>query len=103
MDRYLAASQLLAAFENGLNPLPEVQPDTDLIIRLGGADRDRLEAYFQLYSIRVNRQELRLFADGSDQVYVIAWPGPMLNVHWKQRLPTTRRARAKSSRAKGSR
>jgi hypothetical protein len=45
-----------------------------------------LQAYFKLYAIRVDRQELRLFADGSDQVYVLTWPGPLFKSHWEQRL-----------------
>ncbi len=32
------------------------------------------------------QQELRLFADGPDQVYVLTWPGPLFKSHWEQRL-----------------
>lgn len=97
MERYCKAVDLLQGFENGMNPLPDAAPDTDLVVRLGGADRQRLEAYIQLYNIRVQRSEQRLFADGADWVYVITWPGPMLNAHWKQRLPPVKRPRAKSA------
>ena len=86
MDRYLKAQNLLDAFERGLNPLPEVEQDAALLVRLAGADQTRLEAYLKLYAIRVDRQELRLFADGSDQVYVLTWPGPLFKSHWEQRL-----------------
>lgn len=91
MDRYCKANDLLQGFESGLNPLPEVEPDTDLSVRLAGADGARLEAYWQLYNIRVQRHEQRLFADGTDWVYVITWPGPMLKAHWQQRLSTKMR------------
>ena len=94
MERYIKAQALLAAFERGLNPLPDVEQDTALLVRLAAADQARLEAYLKLYAIRVDRQELRFFADGSDQVYVLTWPGPLFNSHWAQRLPASRRKRA---------
>ncbi len=94
MERYIKAQDLLDAFERGQNPLPNVEQDADLLIRLRGADRTRLEAYFKLYGLRVDRQESRLFADGSDQVYVLTWPGPLFKSHWEQRL-TLRAARRK--------
>jgi hypothetical protein len=95
MERYIKAQDLLDAFERGQNPLPNVEQDADLLVRLRGADRTRLEAYFKLYGLRVDRQEFRLFADGSDQVYVLIWPGPLFKSHWEQRLPliATRRKR----------
>jgi len=77
-------------FERGLNPLPNVEQDAALLVRLAGADSAQLEAYFKLYAIRVDRQELRLFVDGSDQVYVLTWPGPLFKSHWEQRLPAMR-------------
>ena len=55
----------------GLNPLPDVAQDAPILVRQSGAERARLEAYLNLYAIRVDRQEMRLFADGSDQVYVL--------------------------------
>ena len=93
MERYIKAQDLLDKFERGLNPLPDVEQDADLLVRQAGADSARLEAYFKLYAIRVDRQELRLFADGSDQVYVLTWPGPLFNSHWQQRLTPARRKR----------
>lgn len=101
MERYYKAPDILQGFENGLNPLPEVARDTDLIVRLAGANRQRLEAYWQLYNIRVQRSEQRLFVDGVELVYVITWPGPMLNAHWKQRLPQSKRAPGRSSIIRG--
>ena len=89
MERYYKAHDLLDLFERGLNPLPEVKPDTPLLVRLARANSRLLEAYCKLYGIRVERQELRLFADGSDQVYVITWPGPLFREHWAQRLGVT--------------
>lgn len=86
MDRYLKAQDLLVMFERGLNPLPEAKQDATLLVRLTGANGQLLEAYFKLYGIRVDRQELRLFADGTDQVYVLTWPGPLFREHWAQRL-----------------
>ncbi len=86
MERYLNAQDLLDAFERGLNPLPNVEQDETLLVRQAGANSARLEAYFSLYAIRVDRQELRLFNDGSDQVYVLTWPGPLFKSHWEQRL-----------------
>lgn len=93
MERFLKAQDLLAAFERGLNPLPDAEQDAALLIRLAGADQARLEAYFKLYAIRVDRQEKRLFADGADLVYVLTWPGPLFKSHWAQRLANTRRKR----------
>ena len=93
MERYIKAQDLLDAFERGLNPLPDVEQDADLLVRQAGADSARLEAYFKLYAIRVDRQELRLFADGLDQVYVLTWPGPLFKSHWEQRLTPARRKR----------
>jgi hypothetical protein len=95
MERFIKAQDLLSMFERGLNPLPEVEQDAALLIRLGSANQTRLEAYFKLYAIRVDRQELRLFSDGSDRVYVLTWPGPLFKSHWEQRLVTkpTRRKR----------
>ena len=86
MERYYKAQDLLAMFERGLNPLPEVKPDATLLVRQAGANRTRLEAYFKLYGVRVDRQELRMFADGTDQVYIITWPGALFREHWEQRL-----------------
>ncbi len=86
MERYIKAQDLLDGFERGLNPLPNAEQDAALLVRLAGADQTRLEAYLKLYAIRVDRQELRLFADGSDQVYILTWPGPLFNSHWQQRL-----------------
>ena len=94
MERYIKAHDLLAQFDRGLNPLPDVEQDADLLVRLAGADQTRLEAYFKLYGIRVDRSELRLFAQGSDQVYVLTWPGPLFKSHWEQRLPASRRKRS---------
>ena len=91
MDRYHKAQGLLVMFERGLNPLPTIKQDAALLVRQGNADRARLEAYFKLYGIRVDRQEMRLFADGTDQVYVLTWPGSMTRNHWEQRLTTTGR------------
>ena len=93
MERYIKAQDLLNAFERGLNPLPAVEQDTTLLVRQAGANQTRLEDYFKLYGIRVDRQELRLFADGSDQVYVLTWPGPLFKSHWEQRLAPARRKR----------
>ena len=93
MERFLKAQDLLSLFERGLNPLPDAVQDVSILVRQAGADRARLEAYFHLYNIRINQQELRLFADGSDQVYVLTWPGPMLKRHWEQRLSPARRKR----------
>lgn len=95
MERFLKAQDLLDMFERGLNPLPEAEQDATILVRQAGADRARLEAYFNLYGIRVDQQELRLFADGADQVYVLTWPGPLFKSHWEQRLPLkiTRRKR----------
>ena len=86
MERYLKAQDLLSKFELGLNPLPDVAQDAPILVRQSGADRARLEAYFDLYGIRVDRKEARLFADGSDQVYVLTWPGPLFQSHWQKRL-----------------
>ncbi len=93
MERYITAQDLLNAFERGLNPLPTAEQDATLLVRQAGADSARLAAYFKLYAIRVDRQELRLFADGSDQVYVLTWPGPLFKSHWEQRLTPARRKR----------
>jgi hypothetical protein len=95
MDRYLKAQDLLVMFERGPNPLPDVKQDTALLVRLTGANSRLLEAYFKLYGIRVDRQELRLFADGTDQVYVLTWPGPLFRDHWAQRLAATGRRKRK--------
>jgi len=86
MERCIKAQDLLDSFEHGLNPLPKAEQDAALLVRLAGANRMLLEAYFKLYGIRVDRQEMRLFADGSDQVYVLTWPGPLFKSHWEQRL-----------------
>jgi hypothetical protein len=94
MERYIKAQDLLDKFERGLNPLPDVAQDAALLVRLAGANQSRLQAYFKLYAIRVDRQELRLFADGSDQVYVLTWPGPLFKLHWVLRLIPARRKRA---------
>lgn len=95
MERILKAQDLLNLFERGLNPLPDEEQDAAIVIRLAGADQARLEAYFKLYAIRVDRQERRLFADGADEVYVLTWPGPLFKSHWEQRLAraTSRRKR----------
>jgi len=93
MERYLKAQDLLDGFEYGLNPLPKAEQDAALLVRLAGANRMLLEAYFKLYGIRVDRQEMRLFADGADQVYALTWPGPLFKSHWEQRLDSTRRKR----------
>lgn len=93
MERYIKAQTLLDGFERGLNPLPDAEQDAALLVRLAGADSARLEAYFKLYAIRVDRQELRLFADGSDQAYMLIWPGPLFKSHWEQRLASARRKR----------
>ena len=42
-------------------------------------------------SAKRTRQELRLFSDGADQVYVLTWPGPLFRSHWEQRLTATGR------------
>ena len=94
MERYIKAQAMLDGFEQGLNPLSDVEQDSALLVRLAGTNQTRLEAYFKLYAIRVDRQELRLFADGSDQVYVLTWPGPLFKSHWEQRL-TLKGARRK--------
>ena len=93
MERYIKAQDLLNSFDRGLNPLPDAAQDATLLVRQAGANSARLEAYFKLYAIRVDRQELRLFADGSDQVYVLTWPGPLFKSHWEQRLAPARRKR----------
>jgi hypothetical protein len=96
MERILKAQTMLSQFERGLNPLPEAAQDEAIVLRLAGADGARLDAYFQLYGIRLGRQDLRLFTDGSDQVYVLTWPGPLFKSHWEQQLTpkTLRRRRA---------
>ena len=91
MERFVKAQDLLDLFERGLNPLPETQQDAALLVRLTSANGRLLEAYFKLYGIRVDRQELRLFSDGADQVYVLTWPGPLFRSHWEQRLTATGR------------
>ena len=89
MERYLKAQDLMSKFELGLNPLPDVEQDAPILVRQSGADRARLEAYFDLYGIRVDRKEARLFADGADQVYILTWPGPLFQSHWKQGITPT--------------
>ena len=86
MERYIKAQTMLDLFDRGLNPLPDAAQDEDVLVRCYQADRTRLEAYFTLYAIRVERHEQRLFADGPDHVYVLTWPGPLFKSHWEQRL-----------------
>jgi hypothetical protein len=98
MERYLKAQDLLSQFELGLNPLPDVEQDAPILVRQSGADRARLETYLDLYGIRIDRKEARLFADGSDQVYVLTWPGPLFQSHWKQRITMTEVRRKRRGR-----
>ena len=62
MERFIKAQTMIDLFDRGLNPLPEAAQDEAVLVRCYQADRTRLEAYFTLYAIRVDRHEQRLFA-----------------------------------------
>jgi hypothetical protein len=88
MSRYFNAEEFLNAFDAGHNPVPEAASGATLLARHYGDHLDclRLERYFKLYGIQIDRLELRRFKDGADFVYVLDWPGALTELHWAQRL-----------------
>ena len=88
MSHYFNAEEFLHTFDAGHNPAPEVLLGATVLVRHDSDHLDclRLERYFKLYGIQINRLELRRFKDGSDFVYVLNWPGPLTDRHWTQRL-----------------